>query len=167
MDVLKVKNASGEWISIPAVGPETLIPSPPTEDGKYILSLETEDGNPVYSWTTIPGEGLAGPYDEDPGMDGTASPGIAPEYARGDHVHPKDTLVLYFTSVSCSATSGNFASVSNASITSDHVLAECVFANSSAIITDVTWSTSAGILILNGTCNSATTVNIVLVKTSN
>lgn len=88
MEVLKVKNASGEWITIPAIGPETLIPSPPTEDGKYILSLKTEEGTPVYSWVTIPAEGFSGPYNEDPEMNGAASPGEAQEYARGDHVHP-------------------------------------------------------------------------------
>ena len=74
---------------------------------------------------------------------------------------------LYLTNIPVLATTGDISTVNNSEITSNHVVAECVFANSSAIITDVTWSTSAGILILNGTCNSATTVNIVLVKTSN
>lgn len=31
------------------------------------------------------------PYDSNPAMDGTASAGTSTEYARGDHVHPKDT----------------------------------------------------------------------------
>lgn len=75
--------------------------------------------------------------------------------------------VLYLTSVACAATTGNFASVSNAAITADHVLAECVFASSSAITTDVTWTSAAGSLTLNGTCASATTANIVLVKKDN
>lgn len=74
---------------------------------------------------------------------------------------------LYFTSVAISATTGDIATVSNAKITSDHVLAECVFANPSAITTDVTWTTSTGSLVLNGTCASATTANIVLVKKNN
>lgn len=74
---------------------------------------------------------------------------------------------LYLTNIPVLATTGDISTVNNSEITSNHVVAECVFANSSAIITDVTWSTSAGILILNGSCNSATTVNIVLVKTSN
>ena len=74
---------------------------------------------------------------------------------------------LYLTNIPVLATTGDISTVNNSEITSNHVVAECVFTNSSAIITDVTWSTSAGILILNGTCNSATTVNIVLVKTSN
>ena len=74
---------------------------------------------------------------------------------------------LYLTSVAISATTGDIASVSNAAITADHVVAECVFADSSAITTDVTWTTSAGQLVLNGTCTAATTANIVLVKKSN
>ena len=75
--------------------------------------------------------------------------------------------VLYLTSVACSATTGDFASVSNAKITADHVVAECVFANPSAITTDVNWTTGSGTLKLNGTCASATTVNLVLVKKDN
>lgn len=74
---------------------------------------------------------------------------------------------LYFTSVAVSATTGDIATVTNASITADHVVAECVFANPSAITTDVTWTTASGSLTLNGTCASATTANIVLVKKNN
>lgn len=75
--------------------------------------------------------------------------------------------VLYFTAVACSATTGNFTSYSNAAITADHVVAECVFANPSAITTDVTWTTANGSVTLNGTCAAATTVNLVLVKKDN
>lgn len=71
---------------------------------------------------------------------------------------------LYLTSVTCSAMTGDFASVNNTSITADHVVAECVFANQSHIASDVTWTTANGSLVLNGTCSSATTANIVLVK---
>ena len=74
---------------------------------------------------------------------------------------------LYFTSVACSAMTGDFAAVSDAAITADHVVAECVFANPSAITTNVTWTTAAGSLTLNGTCSAATTANIVLVKKNN
>lgn len=75
--------------------------------------------------------------------------------------------VLYLTSVPCSATTGNFVSYSNAQITADHVVAECVFANPSAITTDVAWTTASGSITLNGTCSSATTCNLVLVKKDN
>jgi hypothetical protein len=74
---------------------------------------------------------------------------------------------LYFTGVAISATTGDFASVNNAKITDDHVVAECVFANPSAITTDVSWVTANQGLVLNGTCTSATTANIVLVKKNN
>ena len=75
--------------------------------------------------------------------------------------------VLYLTGVSCSAMTGDFVSVSNASITADHVVAECVFASPSAITSNVTWTTASGSLKLNGTCASATTCSIVLVKKDN
>ena len=74
---------------------------------------------------------------------------------------------LYFTSVAVSATTGDIATVSNAKITADHVLAEVTWANPSAITTDVTWTTASGSLTLNGTCTAATTANIVLVKKNN
>lgn len=74
---------------------------------------------------------------------------------------------LYFTNVAVSATTGDIATISNAKITADHVVAEVTWANPSAITTNVTWTTSAGSLVLNGTCSSATTVNVVLVKKNN
>lgn len=74
---------------------------------------------------------------------------------------------LYFTAVAVAAATGDIATVSNAKITADHVLAEITFANPSAITTDVTWTTSNGSLVLNGTCTSATTASIVLVKKNN
>ena len=78
-----------------------------------------------------------------------------------------ENKVLFLTSVACSATTGNFASVSDAKITSSHVVVECVFANPAAITTDVTWTTSNGSLVLNGTCASATTATITLAKKDN
>lgn len=77
------------------------------------------------------------------------------------------TQALYFTSVACSATTGNFLTKSDANITADHVVAECTFANPSAITSDVTWTTASGSVTLNGTCASATTANLVLVKKGN
>lgn len=77
------------------------------------------------------------------------------------------TQALYFTSVACSATTGNFLTKSDANITADHVVAECTFANPSLITSDVTWTTASGSVTLNGTCASATTANLVLVKKGN
>lgn len=74
---------------------------------------------------------------------------------------------LYFSGQACSALTGDFCTISNANITADYVVTEAVFANPSAITTDVTWATASGSLKLNGTCSTATTVNIVLVKKNN
>lgn len=70
---------------------------------------------------------------------------------------------VYLTNVACAAMSGDFASVSDASITSDHVVAEIGFANPNAITSNVTWTTADGSITLNGTCAEATTCYIVLV----
>ena len=78
-----------------------------------------------------------------------------------------ENKVLFFQNVACSATTGNFLTKSDAKITANHILTECVFANPSAITTDVTWTTANGSLTLNGTCTSATTATITLVKKDN
>lgn len=78
-----------------------------------------------------------------------------------------ENKVLFFENVACSATTGNFLTKSDAKITADHILTECVFANPAAITTDVTWTTANGSLTLNGTCTSATTATITLVKKDN
>lgn len=74
---------------------------------------------------------------------------------------------LYFTSVACAATTGNFTTVTNTGITSDHVVVNVEYADPSAITSDVTWTTTTGSLTLNGTCLSATTCSIVLIKKDN
>jgi len=75
--------------------------------------------------------------------------------------------VLFYENVACLVTTGDFTTISNAAITADHIVTECVFANPSAITTDVTWTTAAGSLTLNGTCSAATTVTITLIKKDN
>lgn len=75
--------------------------------------------------------------------------------------------VLYLTSIAVSAGTGDIATVSNAAITADHVVAELVFANPNWIYSDITWTTASGSLTLNGKCYSATTANIVLIKKDN
>lgn len=74
---------------------------------------------------------------------------------------------LWFTNVAISATTGDIATISNSAITANHVLGHIEWANPSAITTDVTWTTSAGSLVLNGTAASATTANILLVLKNN
>lgn len=80
---------------------------------------------------------------------------------------PSGGGALYFTSVACAATTGNFATVSNANITANHVVVSVEYANPSAITSDVTWTTANGSVTLNGTCASATTCSIVLVEKDN
>lgn len=57
--------------------------------GKAIVVKEVEEGK-VKSFEY--GEGVVmRPYDDAPKMDGVADPGADTRYARGDHVHPRDT----------------------------------------------------------------------------
>ena len=74
---------------------------------------------------------------------------------------------LRFENVAVSATTGDIATITDARITADHVVAECVWGNASAITTDVTCTTSAGNAVLNGTCTAATTATVTLVKKCN
>lgn len=74
---------------------------------------------------------------------------------------------LWFTGVTISATTGDIATISNSAITANHVLGRIEWTNPSYITTDVTWTTSAGSLVLNGTASSATTANILLVLKNN
>lgn len=74
---------------------------------------------------------------------------------------------LWFTNVAISATTGDIATISDSAITADHVLGRIEWANPSYITTDVTWTTSAGSLVLNGTASSATTAKILLVLKNN
>lgn len=129
-------------------------------------------------------DGQGAPGSATPFMDGTASAGSANAYSREDHRHPTDTSrasatdvtalqtaaenkVLYLTNIGISAVTGNIATISDEAITADHVLTDCVFANPSAITADFVWTTASGSLTLNGTCTSATTADIVLIKKDN
>lgn len=74
---------------------------------------------------------------------------------------------LYFASVTVTATTGDIVTLSNSAITADHVVASIEFADPSAIMPGCAWTTSAGELVLTGTCTSATTANITLIKKDN
>ena len=74
---------------------------------------------------------------------------------------------LYFTNIACSATTGDFATVSDPAITADHVVAELVFSNPNYVRTAVTWTTSNGSLVLNGRCWGSITASVVLIKKDN
>ena len=74
---------------------------------------------------------------------------------------------LFFKDQAVTATTGDILVINDDRITADHVLTECVWGDSSYITTDVTWTTAAGSLTLNGTATAATTATVTLVKKDN
>lgn len=58
------------------------------------------------------------------------------------------------------------ATLSNANITADMRVVECVFGTPSAIRSDVAWTTSAGEIVLGGSISGSTTVDIILIETT-
>ena len=71
--------------------------------------------------------------------------------------------VRYFTSQTVSvASNAEMFRITNASITADTVVLECVFANPTYITSDVTWTSYAGYITFTGTCTTATTANVTL-----
>lgn len=96
---------------------------------------------------------------------GTITPGTnCTQTTVGDEIANN---VLRFEGVTVSALTGDIATVSDARITANHVVVECVWGNPSYITTNVTATTSAGALVLNGTCTTATTATVTLVKKDN
>ena len=77
------------------------------------------------------------------------------------------TGALYFKNVPVSAMTGDIATISDPDITSDHVLAEIYFYNPEYISTNLSWTSGTSSFILNGTCTTATTADIVLIKKIN
>lgn len=77
------------------------------------------------------------------------------------------TGALYFKNVPVSVNNGDIATISDTNITSDHVVAEIYWAIPSAITSNVTWTSSAGSLVLNGNCVTATTANVLIIKKIN
>lgn len=56
--------------------------------------------------------------------------------------------------------------LSNSNITADMRVVECVFGTPSAITSDVSWTTSAGEIVLGGSISGSTTVDIILIETT-
>lgn len=76
--------------------------------------------------------------------------------------------ILYFTNVSCIVTtSGGFANISDAAITSDYVVVTVSFTDESVVTGDVAWVTANGSALLSGTCTSTTKASVLLVKKDN
>lgn len=188
-NTLSLNNKNGTALSTVTIPTE--LPAVTSSDNGKVLTVVSG------AWEAATGGGGSSPSPAtaNPLMDGTAAVGTSAKYAREDHVHPSDTnkqdtisdlatirsnatdgetaytrstnKVLYYTSVAVSAGTGDIATVSNSAITADHVVTSAVFADPSKITSQVTWTTAAGSLTLNGTCSSATTANIVLIKKDN
>lgn len=141
----------------------------PQEDGdtvsqSYAIGEQFYRNNTLYKFKTAVSSGTSW-SNLTLNTDYEAADNVTDQLSSVNEALAKQTL--YFTSVACAATTGNFATVSNANISADHVVVECTFANPAAITTDVTWTTANGSLTLNGTCVSATTANITLSKKGN
>ena len=123
-------------------------------------SSDVADGN-ASSWTTVTpvatGETHAGIFAKMSQM----FKNIRYLYSLASH------KVLFFENQSVSARTGDILTLNDSSITADHIVTECVWGNQSYITSDVTWTTSDGRLVLNGTCTTATTVTLTLVKKDN
>ena len=75
---------------------------------------------------------------------------------------------LWFSSVAVSAgTNQQILSISDSSITADHVLAEITFADPAYITGGGSWSSAAGSFTLTGTATAATTADVLLVRKGN
>lgn len=101
---------------------------------------------------------------------GAASAGVAASSSAVYNVYAKFANdILYFTGVTVSAqtSGGNFVSYSNSAITANHVLIDIQFANPAYVISDYTWTTSAGKIVINGTTTAATTCYLILGKKQN
>lgn len=96
---------------------------------------------------------------------GTIIPGTnCVQTTVGDEI-ANDTL--FFKDKAVTATTGDILVINDERITADHVVVECVWGNRNYITTDVTWTTAAGSLTLNGKATAATTATVTLVKKDN
>ena len=76
--------------------------------------------------------------------------------------------VLQFTAQAISAgTNQQILSISNTSVTEDHVLARIEFTDPAYITAAGSWSTTAGSFTLTGTATAATTANVLLIRKGN
>lgn len=70
---------------------------------------------------------------------------------------------MYFPSQTVNvASNAEMFRITNASITANTVVLECVFANPTYVTSDVTWTSYAGYIAFTGTCTTATTANVTV-----
>ena len=50
LDLLKVKDGNGNWVGVPAIGGDSIIPLPPTTDGSYVLTVTVSNGTATFAW---------------------------------------------------------------------------------------------------------------------
>lgn len=120
--------------------------------------LKIKDGN---TWIPMPASGVGVPLGGTQGQ--VLMKASSTDYDAG---WADDPSSIYIKDIACSAMTGDFVSTTDFRINSNSAVAEVTFANPSAITSDVTWTTSAGAIVLNGTCTSATTCNILLTNCS-
>ena len=88
-DIISVK--SDDTVSVVGIIPEPMLePLEVTENGIYTPPSGVDGFNPVEVQISVPT-----PYDSVPEMDGQGSSGDSSSWARGNHVHPSDTVLLW------------------------------------------------------------------------
>lgn len=110
--------------------------------------------------------GVPEPSDETPRADGIAAPGTETAYARGNHVHPRDTVKADAEQEIITVNIGSFNSlpktVSNAAIKAEHTVLTYTLGTPGAMADDWTVATSAGSLTITGSISGSTTMKIIL-----
>lgn len=76
-----------------------------------------------------------------------------------------DAKTYQALAISFTASASNLT-YSNAAITADMRVVECVWGTPANVQSDITWTTSAGKITLAGTFGGSTTVNMILIKTN-
>lgn len=110
--------------------------------------------------------GVPEPSISQPQADGTAAPGTETAYARGNHVHPRDSVKADVAQEIVTVNIGSFDSlpktVSNASIRAEHTVLACTLGT--PVAQEDTWTveTSEGSLTINGTISESTSMRIIL-----
>lgn len=90
-DISKIVLPDGSEYNIKDATARGLVVANPTLAGTESDLTGLQVNGTKYKVPSGGGGGGGTPYDSNPAMDGTASPGSSNDYARGDHVHPTDT----------------------------------------------------------------------------